>query len=85
MLTAAAYGLSDFAFVAPTDCGLGLFARTPLCAGQFVIEYDGPILPLECIIKGEFVMQFPGEALSGYPTPASPYHPPLFRSSLRHG
>ena len=77
MLTAAAYGLSEFAFVAPSDCGLGLFARAPLCAGQFVIEYVGPILPLECIHKGEFVMQIPGEAPSGYPTPASPHHPSL--------
>ena len=41
LLTAAAFGLDTFSFVAPCDCGLGLFARVPLRAGQFVIEYNG--------------------------------------------
>ena len=43
LLTAAAFGLDTFSFVAPCDCGLGLFARVPLRAGQFVIEYNGPL------------------------------------------
>ena len=69
MLTASAYGLSDWAFVAPTDCGLGLFARSPLQAGQFVVEYAGPRVPLECINKGEYVVEFPGKAAHLSPSP----------------
>ena len=61
MLTASAYGLSAWAFVAPTDCGLGLFARSPLVAGQYVVEYDGPRLPLESISRGDCVLEVPGE------------------------
>ena len=64
MLTAEAYGLADWAFVAPSDCGLGLFARAPLRAGQYIIEYDGPRLPIECIHKGEYVLQFPSSGLA---------------------
>ena len=59
MLTACAYGLSDWAFVAHSDVGLGLFARTPLQPGQFVVEFGGPFLSLECITKGEYVLEFP--------------------------
>ena len=36
LLTAAAYGLGDHCFVAPTDCGLGLFARSALQPGKVV-------------------------------------------------
>ena len=46
-LTATAFGLSDFGFIAPSDCGLGLFARSALRPGQFIAEYSGPRLPLE--------------------------------------
>lgn len=39
MLTAAAFGqLAPFCFIWPCDCGLGLFAREPLEAGQFICE-----------------------------------------------
>lgn len=39
MLTAAAFGpVGAFAFVAPCDCGLGLYARSALRAGQFISE-----------------------------------------------
>ena len=39
LLTAAAFApLGSFCFVAPCDCGLGLFARSPLQAGQFIEE-----------------------------------------------
>ena len=36
--------MSEWAFVAPSDCGLGCFARTWLRAGQVVGEYGGPRL-----------------------------------------
>eukprot|EP00966_Prymnesium_polylepis_P302431 6987155-Prymnesium_polylepis.3 len=40
LLTATAFAaVGAFSFVAPCDCGLGLFARTTLRAGQFVAEY----------------------------------------------
>ena len=51
-LTAAAFGLDAFSFVAPCDCGLGLFARVPLRAGQFISEYDGPRLPQRLQVDG---------------------------------
>ena len=53
MLTASAFGLDDWCYVAPTDCGLGLFARSALRKGQHICEYDGPHLPLEMIAHGE--------------------------------
>ena len=65
MLTASAYGLSAWAFVAPTDCGLGLFARSSLLPGQYVVEYDGPRLPLESISRGDYVLEVPGERTRG--------------------
>ena len=61
LLTAHAYGLGTWCFVAPSNCGLGLFARTPLCAGQAIIEYDGPRLPLALITRGEYVLEVPGQ------------------------
>ena len=46
LLTAAAYGpMNRAAFVAPCDCGLGLFARIPLKRGDMIGEYGGPRLP----------------------------------------
>ena len=59
-LTATAFGLDAFSFVAPCDCGLGLFARVPLRAGQFVSEYDGPRLPQRLQVRGRYVLQVPG-------------------------
>ena len=53
MLTASAFGVHDWCFVAPSDCGLGLFARSTLCKGQWICEYEGPLLPLETIARGE--------------------------------
>ena len=38
MLTASAFGLDDWCFVAPSDCGLGLFARSALAKGQQICE-----------------------------------------------
>ena len=60
LLTAAAFGLEAFSFVAPCDCGLGLFARVPLRAGQFISEYDGPRLPQRLQVRGRYVLQVPG-------------------------
>ena len=61
MLTATAFGpLSTFAFVAPCDVGLGLFARVALKSGQFVSEYSGPRLPLRLQVRGQYVLQVPG-------------------------
>lgn len=61
MITASAYGLSAWAFVAHTDCGLGLFARSSLVAGQQIAEYAGPRLPLESISQGNYALELPGE------------------------
>ena len=60
LLTAATFGLGAFSFVAPCDCGLGLFARVPLRAGQFISEYDGPRLPQRLHVRGRYVLQVPG-------------------------
>lgn len=57
MLTAAAYGMRGFCFVAPTDCGLGLFARSNLRLGQAICTYNGPRLPLEVVTNGEYVLE----------------------------
>ena len=61
LLTASAFGLDQWCFVAPSDCGLGLYARSELLKGQAIISYDGPRLPLELIVKGEFVLEVPGQ------------------------
>ena len=55
MLTASAYGpVEPFCFVSPKgDCGLGLFARATLVAGQFVGEYGGPRLPSRLQTRGQ--------------------------------
>ena len=61
MLTAAAFGpLGAFCFVAPCDCGRGLFARAPLGTGQFICEYGGPRLPLRLQVHGQYVLEVPG-------------------------
>jgi hypothetical protein len=51
---------SCWAFVAPSDCGLGLFARTKLICEQAVCQYFGPHLPLEVMHRGGSVLQLPG-------------------------
>ena len=62
MLTASAFGLGNWCFVAPTDCGLGLFARSALRRGQAICTYDGPRLPLEAISKGEYALEVPSSS-----------------------
>lgn len=63
MLTASAYGVDEWCFVAPTDCGLGLFARSALSKGQLICEYGGPHLPLEAITNGEYALEIPKTGL----------------------
>ena len=69
LLTACAFGLGDWCFVAPSDCGLGLFARTALRRGQAICEYSGPRLPLDALnespsYRGEYVLEIPGTGLA---------------------
>ena len=60
LLTAAAYGpMNRAAFVAPCDCGLGLFARIPLKRGDMIGEYGGPRLPKSLARSGEFQLEIP--------------------------
>ena len=60
LLTAASYGpMNSWSFVAPSDCGLGLFARVSLQSGQAVGEYGGPRLPNRLHTNGEYVLQLP--------------------------
>ena len=47
LLTACAHGLNAWCFVAGSDCGLGLWARSGLVAGQALGQYAGPRLPLQ--------------------------------------
>ena len=56
--------MSEWAFVAPSDCGLGCFARTALRAGQVVGEYGGPRLHDRRVgdtqqAAGSFLLQIP--------------------------
>ena len=63
-LTAAAYGpIEPWCFVAPCDCGLGLFARSSLQPGQFISEYDGHRLPARLRTTGQYVLRVPGTSL----------------------
>ena len=58
LLTASAFGpMSAWAFVAPTDCGLGLHARVALQAGQFICEYGGPRILLRHQKTGSYVLE----------------------------
>ena len=59
MLTAAAYGCGDHCFVAPSDCGLGLFARSDLRAGQAIVEYYGPRVPNRQLVHSTFALDLP--------------------------
>jgi hypothetical protein len=67
LLTAAAFGpLGVWTFIAPSNCGLGLFARASLKVGQCVSEYGGPRLPIdsaaarERITDDEYCLTIPG-------------------------
>lgn len=57
LLTASAFGpVNPWCFVAPCDCGLGLFARADLLPNQVVSEYGGPRLPQKLAQKGVYVL-----------------------------
>lgn len=59
-LTACAHGpMNAWSFVAPSDCGLGLFARVSLVANQFICEYGGPRLPARLQTEGSYVLAIP--------------------------
>ena len=60
LLTACAHGLNAWCFVAGSDCGLGLWARSGLVAGQALGQYAGPRLPLQLHRRGSYVLQIPG-------------------------
>lgn len=61
LLTATAYGpMNPWSFVSPSDCGLGLFARTALEPDQPICEYTGPRLPARLQTVGRYVMLIPG-------------------------
>ena len=51
---------SPRAFVASSDCGLGLYARIQLEPAEEICEYAGPVLPLRVLQKGEYVLRVPG-------------------------
>ena len=59
LLTATAFGVGDFCFVAPSDAGLGLFARVPLRRGQAIVEYYGPRLPLSELRHSTYALEVP--------------------------
>jgi len=60
LLTHAAYGLEEWSFVAPTDCGLGLFARDKIQTHQVIGEYAGPHLPLKLLKQSTYAFEIPG-------------------------
>jgi len=61
LLTAAAHGpLNAWSFVAPSDFGLGLWARAPLRRGQALGLYSGPRLPCSLQRRGTCALQIPG-------------------------
>eukprot|EP00966_Prymnesium_polylepis_P192804 4468764-Prymnesium_polylepis.2 len=59
LLTHTAYGLEEWSFVAPTDCGLGLFARGKIEMHQVISEYAGPRLPLRCLKQSTYAFEIP--------------------------
>jgi hypothetical protein len=60
LLQHSAYGpMTAWLFVAPSDAGLGLFARSRLRSGQALGEYGGPRLPLGMLRKGSYVLEMP--------------------------
>eukprot|EP00966_Prymnesium_polylepis_P050014 1158083-Prymnesium_polylepis.1 len=81
LMTAAAFGpMNAWSFIAPSNDGLGLFARVPLKPNQAISEYGGSRLPVRMHMKGQFVLQVPGTQLiidgacenSPFPCPSSP-------------
>jgi len=81
LMTAAAFGpMNAWSCIAPSNDGLGLFARVPLKPNQAISEYGGPRLPVRMHTKGHFVLQVPGTQLiidgacenSPFPCPSSP-------------
>jgi hypothetical protein len=60
VLTANAFGLGEHCFVAPSDAGLGLFARSDLQKGQAVVEYWGPRLRLKELRISTYALEVPG-------------------------
>jgi hypothetical protein len=90
MLTAAAFGpIGPLCFVAPCDCGLGLYARTCLKPGQFVSAYDGPRLPARLQVRGQYVLQVPGTnfvidgACENSPYECGPHSPAIYANHSR--
>jgi hypothetical protein len=59
LLTYAAFGLEEWSFVAPTDCGLGLFARGEIQTDQLIGEYAGPRLPLSLLKHSTYAFEIP--------------------------
>jgi hypothetical protein len=59
LLTYAAYGLEEWSFVAPTDCGLGLFARDKIQTHQVIGEYAGPRLPGKFLERTTYAFEIP--------------------------
>ena len=58
--------VEDFCFVSPAgDCGLGLFARSPLKPGQWIGEYTGHRLPPWLHKTGEYVLAIPSGKCQG--------------------
>ena len=73
-------------FVAPSDFGVGLWARDALHAGQALGEYNGPRLPLQLHKRGECAADDrpthtdPRPMPHPSPSPSTPsYHPSLYR------
>ena len=62
-LTAVAYGLGEFAFVAPSRNGLGLYSRSALKRGQAIVEYSGPRLPLSELRHSTYALELPGSGI----------------------
>ena len=75
LLTHAAYGLEEWSFVAPTDCGLGLFARDKIQTHQVIGEYAGPHLPLKLLKQSTYAFEIPGTSTQPVFDPLPPYVP----------
>lgn len=61
LLTAVAYGpVSPLCYVAPADCGLGLFARNEIPVGTPICEYAGPVLPVAWQKQSGYNLGIPG-------------------------
>ena len=90
LLTAAAFGpIGPLSFVAPCNCGLGLYARTHIKPGQFISAYDGPRLPARLQVRGQYVLQVPGTnfvidgACENSPFECGPRSPAIYANHSR--